>query len=275
MGGKPVGVCSFRPLQRSVIANCTTDILPRYCRRIWPLCFRRSVLHSTVVVVSFSLRLESFFSQTYPGLSSRTIPQHQNPPTMSTIHTEKIDHAVSRLEEAGLSSGDDAAAATITTASSSGSKSHLPAIIGGVVGGVIFVAVILFLVICLRRRRKNRAYNAVHRGVDMPKAPGGPGMSGGLMPVSHQHLLLPSRHPVLTPSTALDVQQRPLNLPHPTLRPPRQQLRHRETAPLLLLRPGQRPRILLLSTQRRNHRTSHRCFWRTRPQSQPQPRSWP
>lgn len=95
-----------------------------------------------------------------------------------SVHSEKIDHAVSRLTDAGLADDN-----TVTSSSSSGGGSNKWAIIGGAIGGAVFLALVLLGCVCWRRRRKARAYKMVHRGVDMPSAPGGPGMSGGLMPV--------------------------------------------------------------------------------------------
>lgn len=98
-----------------------------------------------------------------------------------SVHDEKLDHAVSRLSEAGLS--DDSSASSSSSDAGSGSDTKKWAIIGGVVGGVVLIALAILVFIFVRRYRKRKAYGLVHRGVDMPQAPGGPGMSGGLMPV--------------------------------------------------------------------------------------------
>jgi hypothetical protein len=100
---------------------------------------------------------------------------------MSNVHSEKIDHAVSRLTDAGL--GNNNQAASSTNSSSKGGSNTKWIIIGSVLGGVGLLLLLVSAYFCVRRRRKTRAYNIVHRGVDVPSAPGGPGMSGGLMPV--------------------------------------------------------------------------------------------
>ena len=69
--------------------------------------------------------------------------------------------------------------------SSDGSNDNMKwIIIGSVAGGVVLIALLILGFFLIRRWRKRKAYNMVHKGNDNAQTASGPGMSGGLMPVS-------------------------------------------------------------------------------------------